>query len=108
MIQGVVDDPRLKQITDTIVAAMNPRRILLFGSRARGDGGPDSDYDLLIEMDSALSIPQRGMAIDKLFLRRHFSMDVFVFTPAEIRDLRDRLGSVVYTAEREGVTLYAA
>jgi predicted nucleotidyltransferase len=108
MVQRVADDLRLKQITDTIVAAMKPKRILLFGSRARGDGGPDSDYDLLVEMDSSLPIPQRAMAIDRLFLRRRFSMDVFVFTPAEIRELRDRLGSIVYTAEREGVTLYAA
>jgi predicted nucleotidyltransferase len=41
-------EPKLAQIVRRLVAAYQPERIYLFGSAARGDSGPDSDYDLLI------------------------------------------------------------
>ncbi len=37
---------------DRIVEAVHPNRILLFGSYARGDFGPDSDLDIFVEMES--------------------------------------------------------
>jgi len=41
-------DPVLAEIVKRLVADFQPERIYLFGSRARGDAGPDSDYDLLM------------------------------------------------------------
>jgi len=39
---------RLPEITERIVNASQPEKIILFGSHARGDFGPDSDLDLLV------------------------------------------------------------
>lgn len=41
-------DPALARIIRRLVTAYEPEQIFLFGSRARGDPGPDSDYDLLL------------------------------------------------------------
>jgi len=41
-------DPVLAEIVRRLAAAYQPERIYLFGSKARGDAGPDSDYDLLV------------------------------------------------------------
>lgn len=41
-------DPVLRQIVGRLVAELRPCRIYLFGSRARGDSGSDSDYDVLL------------------------------------------------------------
>ena len=38
-----VDDTLLRRMTAAIVEAADPERVILFGSRARGDAGPDSD-----------------------------------------------------------------
>ncbi|MBP8953053.1 MAG: nucleotidyltransferase domain-containing protein, partial [Armatimonadetes bacterium] len=38
----------LDEIVRRIREAVDPDKIILFGSRARGDAGPDSDYDILI------------------------------------------------------------
>ena len=38
----------LDRMVEIIVEQVNPERIMLFGSRARGEAGPDSDVDLLI------------------------------------------------------------
>ena len=37
------------ELLDPVVAWFQPRRVILFGSVARGDAGPDSDIDLLVE-----------------------------------------------------------
>ena len=41
-------DPVLCEMVDRLVHALHPERIYLFGSMARGDAGPDSDYDILL------------------------------------------------------------
>lgn len=99
-------DRLLDEITGAIVERFRPRRIMLFGSRARGDALPDSDYDLFIEMDTDLALLQRSTAVQRLFPRRRWAMDVIVFTPGEVRRWRNDIGSVVYSVEREGRTLY--
>ena len=43
-----VTEADIQAIADTIVRNFNPDRIVLFGSHARGDAGPDSDVDLLV------------------------------------------------------------
>jgi predicted nucleotidyltransferase len=100
--------PPLDHILSTIVAHLHPKHVLLFGSYAVGLTGPDSDVDLLIEMESEAPPPMRAMAVDALFGLRDWAMDVFVYTPAEIANLRDQVGTIVYTAEHEGRVLYQA
>lgn len=38
----------MQEIVRRLIEAYDPERIYLFGSRARGDVGPDSDYDLMV------------------------------------------------------------
>jgi len=100
------EEPSLEQISRRIVAAFGPRRIALFGSRARGDAGIDSDIDLLIEMPSELPAAERIRAIDRLFTPRTWPLDLVVLTPEEAAAQRSSRNSLVRTAEREGKVLY--
>lgn len=36
---------------EPVVAYFHPRRVIVFGSVARGEAGPDSDIDLLVVLD---------------------------------------------------------
>src|SRR5690349_17271662 len=99
-------EPPIEQITRTIVNAFAPRRIVMFGSRARGTARPDSDLDLMVEMETDRSPPRRAMAIDELFGIRRWAMDVLVFTPDEVRQQRRFRNSLLNVIEREGKTLY--
>ncbi len=44
----VREEHDLKEILNRLIQAYEPEAIYLFGSKARGDAGPDSDYDLLL------------------------------------------------------------
>src|SRR5215208_4132086 len=97
-----LDRPPIDHIVRTIVEKMNPRRVVLFGSYARGEAHDYSDVDIMVEMESDLRPPERAMAIDELFPGRRWAMDVLVFTPDEVVQWRDDVGTVLYTIEREG------
>jgi len=42
------DDPVLSEVVRRLSEVYHPLRIYLFGSAARGDAGPDSDYDIMV------------------------------------------------------------
>ena len=53
------EDPVLGVIVGRLVEIFRPDRIYLFGSAARGDAGPDSDYDLMIVVPDATPAARR-------------------------------------------------
>jgi predicted nucleotidyltransferase len=99
-------EPPIEEIVERIVNAFHPRRILMFGSRARGEAGSGSDLDLLVEMDTDLRPLERRLAVDRLFGLRDWPMDIVVYTPEELARQRDTLGTLAYAAVREGEPLY--
>jgi len=96
----------IDQIVETIARQFQPRRIVLFGSRARDQARPDSDIDLFVEMETTLSPPERAIAINAAFGLRPWSMDVVVYTPGEVERLRTMNGTLLSIIEREGQLLY--
>lgn len=97
----------IAEIAGKIVQRFNPIRIVLFGSRARGDARPDSDIDLFVEMESSRSQHERTVEILRLFGLRPWAMDLIVYTPKEVRKNRGMMGFVMDEIEQEGLTLYA-
>ena len=96
----------LDHAVDTITRAFRPERIVLFGSQARGDADNGSDIDLFVEMETTLSPPERAIAISELFGLRSWSMDLVVYTPAEVQRLRGINGTLLSQIEEEGQVLY--
>ena len=103
---GPMREPPIDEIVRKIVEAFHPRRIVVFGSRANGTAGPDSDIDLMVEMTTDLKPLDRTRAIDALFGIRDWSMDVVVYTPEEVERREDCVGTLLYTIAREGNVLY--
>jgi len=97
----------LDHVTRKIVERFNPRRVVLFGSRARGEAKEDSDFDLFVEMETSEKPPERVAQITALFGLRPWSMDVVVYTPEEVNRLREVNGTLLSVIESEGKVLYA-
>jgi predicted nucleotidyltransferase len=101
------DEELLQTITTRIADAIQPQKIILFGSWARGERGPHSDIDLLIIQESALPRPQRYAQVRRLFWGMGIPMDILVYTPEEFVRYQSVPGSFTHTVAREGRVLYA-
>lgn len=99
-------EPPIEEIARKIVKAFRPRRIVLFGSRARGDARPDADLDLMVEIETHDPPAQRVRAIDALFGLRRWPMDLVVYTPQEVQQQRQYRNSLIRVIELEGMVLY--
>ncbi len=98
----------LHEMTGRIVEGFHPLRILLFGSRARGDQRWDSDYDLLVVMPDGIDRWKAGLAMQRALKDMPVPKEVLVTTEAEIAARGDLPGGVLRAALREGVTVYSA
>jgi predicted nucleotidyltransferase len=99
---------RVKEVTRSIVRAFHPRKIILFGSRASGTPGPDSDIDLLVIMDSTLPAGRRAARIYRMLGVRPFSLDILVYTPREIQERLAGFDSFLEEILKKGRVLYEA
>jgi len=99
-------DAIVKKVVDAIVEELHPTRVILFGSRARGDYRPDSDIDLLVVYDGELSKREVKLRIRRMFARRDFSMDIFVISSEEFERQKGVVSTVGRTADLEGVVCH--
>ncbi len=97
---------RIEEMVRRIVSQFHPDKIILFGSHARGDAGPDSDVDLLVVMQPHGSKRERVVEVYGLLPGMGVPKDVMIVTPEEFDIYRDAPGTVIRTACREGKVLY--
>jgi len=103
-----LDDPVLAEVIQQLRDLYRPEQIYLFGSSARGDAGPDSDYDLMVVVPDDTPRPLRdsGRAY-KAIWRLGVSSDILVWTHSDFEDRLHLKASLPATIAREGKLLYA-
>lgn len=94
-------------VVERIVPEVEPARVLLFGSVARGDDGPDSDIDLMVVLPE-LDYRQRHEIEANLYylLGGTIPIQVLVTDIRECQRRRDVIGSMHYWPLREGRLVY--
>ncbi len=95
------------RMVQRIVKKFHPEQVILFGSQARGDAGPDSDVDLLVVMDGEGSKLEKCVEIRTALQDVLVPVDVIVTSPEEFAWRKDVVGTVEWPASREGKVLYA-
>ncbi len=102
-------DPRLTEVIRRLVEAYQPERIYLFGSHARGDAGPDSDFDLLVIVpDDTRQERTRSLLAYQVLRGTRLAVDVLVWTRRSFESRLRVPASLPAVVEREGMMLYAA
>jgi uncharacterized protein len=102
-----VTDELLDEVVRRILAVGSPDKIVLFGSRARGEARPDSDLDLLIVEDFDLPRHKRDARYLRALVGVFPDTEVVVWTPREVAEWARVSNAFVTTALREGKMLYA-
>ena len=102
-------DPVLAEIVRRLVEVYQPERIFLFGSVARGEAGPDSDYDLMVVVpDDATAERQRNRLGYRAVRHLGIPRDIFVSKASDFRRQLHLKASFPSTVVREGIVLYGA
>jgi hypothetical protein len=88
------------ELLDPVVAYFNPRRVIVFGSVARGEASPDSDIDLLVIVDD-------DTPAEKVILKAGYESRKSYHEPADVIPVREavfrRNSRIAGTLSRAGV-----
>jgi uncharacterized protein len=95
------------ELLDPVVAYFQPRRVILFGSLARGEAGPDSDIDLLVVLDDDApreKLTSKAGVQARMPYRR--PADVISCRDSTFRRLARIAGTLAYEANTAGTIVY--
>lgn len=101
-------DPHiLDDLVQRIVEVVHPRKIILFGSAARGEMGPQSDIDVLVVMPDGTHCRHTAQTIYQHLIGLGVAVDVIVATDSDLQQYGHNCSLVYYPALREGRAIYA-
>lgn len=99
-------DENFPEIKELVQRVLPGSRVILFGSRSRGDFDKYSDYDILVVSDRNLNTREKRRFAGKIRKKmavKGIPADVMVKTEADVHYYGDKLGSVVREAVRDGI-----
>jgi uncharacterized protein len=100
------DEQLQKELIDRILAVVQPVRVVLFGSAARGEMGPNSDVDVLVVVPEGT---KRGRVEGDIYVNLigyGIPVDVIAATERDLEKHGDNWSLVYYHALREGRDIY--
>jgi len=103
---GSLNDDLIHAIVRRIVDTAKPDRVILFGSRARGEARPNSDFDVLVIKHSDEPRYRRSIPLYVAVADLPVEVEVMVYTPEEVEEWKEVPQAFVTTAVREGLTIY--
>jgi predicted nucleotidyltransferase len=106
MIRAVENPAILDELVQRITARFAPDKIILFGSRARGDELPDSDIDVLVLFDEVEDRHRRTTDLYLALAGLGKPMDIVVSTTGRFERYRNVVNTIYWPASREGKVLY--
>lgn len=101
-----VEQIRIDELVRRIVDIAHPRRIILFGSAARGEMGRHSDIDVLVVMPDGIHRRKTAQEIYRRLWGFGFAKDIVVVTESDVREYHSNPYTIIKGALEEGKELY--
>lgn len=101
-----LNDEVIQEIIVRTVKAVDPDKIILFGSYAYGKPKKDSDIDILIVMKSHLPRHKRSIEVYDALRGLIIPKDIVVYTPEEIKEWEDVPQAFVTSIIKRGRIIY--
>jgi len=101
-------DKLINDVVGRIVRTVRPRRVILFGSAARKEMGPNSDLDFLVVLPPENDVTRAEEDIYRNLWGVGFAVEVVVITETELPILSANPYLVVHEAVSHGRELYRA
>jgi uncharacterized protein len=103
-----LSEKKLREIIRRVVKVAQPERIILFGSAARGEMGPNSDVDLLVVKPGKF---HQGHLTGEIYMNLHgvgLPVDIILVTPEQVEKYAQTHFLVIAPALQEGREVYRA
>ena len=104
----VSENGTLRRVTEVLARAAKPKYIILFGSRARGEGSEDSDFDVMVVEPEIANRGEEMVRLGRLLRSLNIAVDLLVVSVEKFEYWRDTPGNVYFEAASEGRILYEA
>ena len=98
----------IESLVQSIVEAVHPLKIILFGSYARGKMNPDSDIDVLLVMPEGVHCRRTAQLLYRQIKGLGVPFDILVTTPSDLEKHKDNIGLIYRTVLQEGREIYVA
>jgi predicted nucleotidyltransferase len=98
---------KIDYLVKRIVEEVHPLRIILFGSAARGEVGPNSDIDVLVVMPEGVHRRRTAQLLYQKISGLGAPFDILVATPGDLQKHKDNIGLIYRTILQEGREVYA-
>ncbi|NTW34257.1 MAG: nucleotidyltransferase domain-containing protein [Bacteroidetes bacterium] len=90
----------------TIITGYTPEKIIVFGSFATDNANENSDLDLLIIKKTSDPFYHRLRQVRKLFNKQLLPLDLFVYSPEEFEENKNKMNHIANIAMKQGVVAY--
>jgi predicted nucleotidyltransferase len=102
------DTEAIKRLTELLIEAARPKRIIMFGSQARGEAGEDSDLDVMVVEELVSDRAGEMVRLNRLLRSFDIPVDLLVVSAEKFNYWCDTPGNVYFEAATEGEVLYEA
>jgi type I restriction enzyme, R subunit len=111
-IEETPPGPRPPSIVDKaleiLISEARPRKVILFGSAARGDADPESDLDFLVVLDEIDNRHSEKVRLSRALAPLRVPIDVLIYSEQEVEEWGHVVNHVINEALLDGRTLYEA
>ena len=107
LVMDVVSVP-FPEVIRRLVAEASPARVIVFGSVATGDAGPDSDLDLLVLLDQVDDARSESVRLRAALGDLGMPVDVLVMSVDRFEETKQVIGGIAYPAHKYGRVIYEA
>jgi predicted nucleotidyltransferase len=98
----------IKWLTELLIEAAKPKRIIMFGSQARGEAGEDSDFDVMVVEEGVSDRAAEMVRLNRLLRSLDVAVDLLVVSAEKFNYWCDTPGNVYFEAATEGEVLFEA
>ena len=102
------DTEAIRRLTGLLIEAARPKRIIMFGSQARGEAGEDSDLDVMVVEELVSDRAREMVRLNRLLRSFDIPVDLLVVSAEKFNYWCETPGNVYFEAATEGEVLYEA